>query len=207
MATYADLKSRVARELGRRDLESDIDAACKAGIRLYRGRRFRFNELTATMNTIAGQAWYGVSSGLPAGIQEVDSITVDQWGQQTALCQRAYSELEALDTAQSMRSAPDFWCWYGERLRLWPVPDRVYPLALSCVATIPAPASDDAENAWTGDAEALIRAFAVRTLARDVIRDPEKEAAGERAEIEALRTLDREAAAYQSTGRLAGSGW
>jgi len=206
MATYAELKNRIARELSRNDLASDIDAACKAGIRLYRGRRFRFNELTATMNTIAGQSWYGVSSGLPAGIQEVDSITVDQWGRRTALCQRAYSELETLDTAQSMRSAPEIWCWYGERLRLWPIPDRVYPLAFSCIAAIPEPANDDAENAWTSDAESLIRAFAVRTLARDVIRDPEKEAAGERAEIEALRMLDREAAAYQSTGRLTGSG-
>lgn len=206
MATYADLKNEVARELGRKDLASDIDRACKAGIRLYRARRFRFNELTATMNTVAGQAWYGVSSGLPAGIQEIDSITVDQWGRRTVLCQRAYAELEAVDTAHSTRSAPDFWCWYGERLRLWPVPDRVYPLALSCVVAIPAPASDGEENVWTNDAESLIRAYAVRTLARDVTRDPEKEAAGERAEVEALRMLQNEATQYQSTGRFRGSG-
>lgn len=204
MATYGEMKARIARELHRHNADADIENAVRQAIRHYRSRRFRFNEARATMNTVAGQRYYGVSSGLPSGIQDVDSIIVDQWGRRTALCQCTWAEIEARDTAHSTRGAPDLWCWYGEELRLWPVPDRSYALAFSFVRAIPDPVQDADVSAWTTDAEDLIVANAERRLARDLLRDEAKEAQAARAEEDALRTLLHEAAQYQSTGRLAG---
>jgi len=205
MPTLGELKSEIASDLVRKDLGAEIDRACIAAHRFYRARRLRFNEARTVMNTAIGQGVYGVSSGLPADILEIDSISVDESGWRRLLCQAGSDEIEAMDSPNSTHSVPDVWSIRGEELRLWPVPNKAYPLTIFYLQDLPLPA-DGASNAWTNQAGDLIKAHAKRIIARDKLRDFEYAASQASAEAEALSILVSESGMQQSTGRIRG-GW
>ncbi len=57
-------------------------------------------------------------------------------------------------------------------IRLWPVPNTVFTMRLHAHYKLPYPADGDT-NAWTDDAEELIRSHAKMLLYIDVLEDPD----------------------------------
>lgn len=208
MPDLATLKSRIASDLHRTDLTTSIASAISDAIADYQGRRFHFNQVRDTFVTVAGQQFYEAGAGaddIPTDIAELDAVSLTVSGDTRPVHPRSYAELERLIASTTSRGQPSVYAWYDEQMRLYPVPDAVYTVTLSYLQRIPVPAADGTSNAWTTEAEQLIRAAAKKALQRDVLRDPEGEAASERAESAALRRLKREAMQLD-TGALAPSG-
>ncbi|MGL4559846.1 MAG: hypothetical protein ACRCV5_20305, partial [Afipia sp.] len=90
------------------------------------------------------------------------------------------------------------------QIRLYPIPDAVYTVTLSYLQKIAEPASDGDSNAWTEEAEELIRASAIRRLRRYDLRDYQGAAAAEAEESMHLRRLTKEARML-SVGPLVGA--
>lgn len=179
MATLATLRTRIADELARADLTSQISLAVLSAIQFYRDERFTFKETVATFSTVAGQEWYtsATATFLPT-MESDDSVTVTVSGYPYPLRKVTYETMEALSTAGTTRGIPAYYCFYREQMRLYPAPDAVRTMTVSMIGsgstgwdTYGDPLPDNADGGWTTEAEELIRLHAKIDLFENVIRD------------------------------------
>lgn len=202
MATsLTTLKATIASELSRTDLTTEIAAAISTAIAQYRSKRFEFNELSASFNTVADQESYtSGDTGFPTDLGQIDSIRVTVDGNRYLLEPLAFEELQARSITTTYTGAPTAFAWYGQKLYLNPIPDAVYATLVSYQRRKAAPANDaDTSSVWTNEAEALIRHCAKKLIRRDKMKDPAYVLCQE-AENEALAVLMGESLQLQDDG-------
>lgn len=207
MATYADLQARIARELHRTDLTSDIQSAIKSAIDFYASQRFHWNEKRWSLTTIAGTKFYGQSTPspgtLPSDILEIDSITVTANARIYQLDRMTYIDMDAIDAGTTpLAGYPRLWSWYGGQLRLYPTPNSSYVLNLSGQYQLPALSNDADTNFWTTEAEGLIRCRAKRELYAHLLLDDPNAIRMDALSKEALRSLKAQANKLIASGRI-----
>lgn len=204
MSTLAALKSRIADELARTDLNSQIAQAVSEAIYDYQSTRFSFNQARESLSTVADQEFY-TSDDLPGEVIEIDSIRATINGRTYQLAVWGYQELDRIASTTNTTGQPLAWAWYAEELRLYPVPDGAYTLTISYHKRIDAP-SDAEENVWTNEKYAgqLIRYSALRRIALDYLKDDAEGAKYAQGESVQLRRLGKESRQL-STGCLVGS--
>lgn len=198
MGTMADLKDRIAREIHRSGMETEIGEAVSDAIKDYQTVRFAFNQTRDTFSTVAGTEFYA-DSIIPDDIAEVDSLTITVNGRDVTLPPWPFSVMERIQTTANSRGQPQAWCWYAEQIRLYPVPDAVYTVTVSYLQKLEEPASGSS-NAWTDEAEQLIRHSAKKRLYRDVLMDANSAVASDGAESNAYRQLMRASRQLQTGG-------
>jgi hypothetical protein len=201
--TLAELKARIAAELHRSDLASQIAYAIGDAVAFYQSKRFRFNEARATFSTVAGTEFYGTTI-IPTDIAQIDSVTVKVNGRQVQLPAWSFLLMEQIRTTTNSRSQPWTWSWWGDQIRLYPVPDAAYVVTLSYLQKIDQPAADGDSNAWTTDAAALIRHAAKRMVLSEFAEDVQGAGVAGAAENAEYKRLRREGQQL-NTGGLAGS--
>ena len=202
MATsLTTLKATIASELNRTDLTSEIAAAISTAITYYRSKRFEFNELSASFNTVADQESYtSGDTGFPTDLGQIDSIRLTVNGNRYMLEPIPFEELQARSITTTVTGAPTSFAWYGQKLYLNPIPDAVYATLVSYQRRKAAPANDaDTSSVWTNEAEALIRHCAKKLIRRDKMKDPAYTLCQE-AENEALAVLMGESLQLQDDG-------
>lgn len=207
MATYADMKSRIADEMHRDDLTSQIQEAILSAVSFYAGKRFAGNEKRGTITTINGTRFYATDTAspgtLPTDIAEIDSIVINVDGREYRLQQVSYEELESEDAGATLTLGdPIKWAWYAGQLRLYPTPNQARVLTLSYQTILTALSADSDSNFWTNDAEALIRSRTKRYIAMHYTRDQEVSQAMSIAEQEELAALKKRANKLISGGRI-----
>jgi hypothetical protein len=183
MATYADLKTRLATEMVRDDLSGDLetqrDLAIARAIEFYQGERFWFNtgsgSATATTSIVA----------MPVTMRIIDDVALSDG---TLLQKTKVRKL--LGSPKS--GTPTHWAEYAGGLYVWPTPGSSTALTLYGVRHIDAPTDDSDETVWTNEAYDLISAHSRFILYRDVFRDPEGAQLAKGAIDEALMRLRSE---------------
>lgn len=186
------------------DLEPTILLHINDAIAHYRARRFWFNEQPTssalTSTTTASNSYVSRYTGLI----QLDSLRITVSGQKEELTQVGFEEMERLHDGSTSTGEPFLYCLYGDRIRLYPTPNDTYTLTWSGIFEDTTVLDDDAdENAWTTEAEQLIRHRACKTFMRDVTKDmPEVVAGKELAEREALQMLERETIKRSATRRI-----
>ena len=203
--TFADLKTRIADELARTDLTSQIELAVLNAVAHHQRERFWFNEVYgATFSTVASQAWYAAAAlaDIPY-IVEIDSLTITVSATVYQLTRRTYDEIEAMDVGGTYGDPTDY-CYFNQQIRLFPVPNLVRTCSLSYHKRLTALSGSSDSNAWTikADAEELIRQRAKADLFANVIRNFEAADRAERAEAIALMRLREETTRRVSSGRV-----
>ena len=174
MATLATLKARIADELARTDLTSQIVYAIDDAIRHYETYPWWFLEAESSSSTADGTAAYA----LPADFSRIVAATVTESGRRYPLTAITYEEYRSKQIEETVtKSRPDEYALWAEQISLYPTPDAVYTLKVNYTKALGAPATDDASNEWTTECEPLIRARAKRELYLHVIRDYEEAAA------------------------------
>jgi hypothetical protein len=194
MTTLADLKTRIATEMVRSDLEAGGDLAAQLLIHIQRAcefyshERFWFNQIVTTAPTVAGTQ----TVDLPAAMRIIDKITIP--ASYTTLCKATLPELDPGMTAQS--GIPTKYTAYTssgtDYIRLYPVPDAVYTLQITGVQYVAPPSADADDTIWTNEAQDLIVARTRMTLYRDQFRDPDGTQLAIASVQEALQALRRE---------------
>lgn len=206
MATFADLKTRIADELHRTDLTSQISKAVLSAVQFYAVHRFTGNEKRGTITTIDGTRFYDTSTAspgtLPTDIADIDSIVCTVSGGDYMLEKVPYEELEDTDPGTTLNTGdPIKWAWYANKLRLYPTPNAARVLTLSYQTILTALSADGDTNFWTNDlGEQLIRARAKKDIAANVLHNDALAAKMDLLEREALSQLRKH------TNKLAGSG-
>jgi hypothetical protein len=215
MTTYLVMQTRIADEIVRDDLASQIRNAINDAIRTWEGVRFSFNERRYLINTVADTEYYdltdtdvlffedGSNIGTGATLLEIDDIRItvnNSWYSLTPRTDAWFSRNSG--PATQYTGQPDSYGVFGNVLRLFPIPDAVYPLSLPGLGRLsPNPLSADGDtNPWMVEGEALIRQQAKYIIYRDIVRDAEGKANAAEGLQEAQWQLERKAAGKLYTG-------
>lgn len=176
MTTYAVMQTRIADELARSDLTSQIQKAILSAVAHYQKERFYFNEAVGTFSTVASQAWYS-SSDLAdlATLAEIDTLRLATGATSYRLLATTIQWIEERDNSTAITADPTHYAYYRRQLRLWPTPNQTRTVTMNYIDVPAALSADSDSNCWTTDAEALIRYRAKGDLFANVIRDNPEE--------------------------------
>lgn len=169
--TYLDMQTRIADELVRSDLSSQIQAAIKSAISFYAAEHFYFNEKRAYRLTTDGTEFVA----LPSDFVDMIKLTLTVGDYKYPLEQRTFSYIEERNTNANWKSRPVEFALWNDQVRLYPVPDGQYQLNIAYQSELEELNADTDTNAWVkgSDAEELIRLHAKVDLLENVIRGPE----------------------------------
>lgn len=208
MTTFATMRSRIADDLSRTDLTTQINLAINRAIIYFESERFWFSETTGTFSTIANQQSYGTGDSLPSDIKEIDDpvrITISSTNI-PSLKRIPYAELLAKDIGAFV-GQPSEWSWFQSKMYFYPRPDSIKTITLSYQKSYTALSGDSDTNDWTVYAESLIESAARYDLFKNTIRD-EAQASGEKEQIayhlNCLREKNRK---LVSVGRVTPTSW
>jgi hypothetical protein len=189
MTSYADMQNRIADELGARaDLLvptpgsntalGPIPAAIQTAIARWERQHFYFNELRQAnaFTTAQGQEFYGaatapVAAALIASLAQLDKATITVSGNRYTLNPRTNQYLEDVSVNPAVLGQPIDYAYFAEQLRLYPIPDNAYPIALLGTERLPPLVNPGDTNSWMTDAEALIRTEAKLDLYENTLHD------------------------------------
>lgn len=168
--TLGLMKSRIADEIARTDLTSQIGLAIEEAIDEAATNRFWFNEARAlTFSTVAGQEYY--TSDELAAMVEIDAIWFTANGQRRNLSVAGNINVNDLSDGSPSSGEPSNWSRYGDEFRLHPIPRDVWTVSIDGTTKFPELTDDDQSNPWMVQGERYVRALAKRILFADVIRD------------------------------------
>ncbi|HYE38222.1 phage adaptor protein [Methylocaldum sp.] len=195
MSTLGEVKARIADELNRTDLDSQIGAAITRAIRTHGAKRFWFLEARQTQTVTAEDEYVN----LPSGTRNIDLIQVQIGETWYPLCKVSLAAMDDLKGMNVSEGQPTDYAVEKTRLRLYPTPDQAYTLSL--IGTFDLTLADDSDtNAWTTEAEDLIVATVKKHICRDIIIDETRAMLCQGAETEALNLLQDETVRRLSTG-------
>lgn len=219
MTTYAIMQARIADEIIRTDLTSQIQNAIQSAIQDLEGNRYHFNVAKLLLTTTAGTNTYSTvaGSGAPFTYEDGTALPTGAALLEPELCVLIYNMTSYplvpvtpgwLDTAYgaSMRGQPTHFAIYNQTFRVAPIPDNTYTLRVSSLIKLQTLINSSDSNGWMVDGEKLVRARAKRLLYRDVLRDMEGAQLAAQAEAEAQMALDRKVS-LQGGNRLQAWGY
>lgn len=204
MGTLGEMQDRIADELARDDLSAQITKAIKSAIQHYERRRFYFNETRDIEFSLSdGQEFYSSADNpdIPR-IVDIDRVTVTVSNNRYTLTPRTYGYLESISAGVERSSIPEDYAYYAEQLRIYPIPNQNAPVRVSGVVRLSTLSASTDSNAWTTDAEELIRTHAKRDLYAHVIRDIDEALVMQTYEQGVLQMLDAETTSRASSGRV-----
>lgn len=204
MSTYLDMITRIADESLRADMTDQIKLCIQDAIAHYEVERFWFNQFRdRTFMTSDGQEFYGAAdNGDIPSILDFDAVTLSVGPTRWPLTKTAYAELESWNADAATRGQPTHYAYWGRQIRLYPVPDNAYQVRLSGLFKLPTLVADSDENAWTDDAEDLIRNRAKSILYSQYLRDDANAARAMALELAVHERLTTTAARRLATGDI-----
>lgn len=185
---YSELLERVALDLGnRQDLLAPVPPSTVAVIPSKVQGRIRYyqkalfspsNQLDYSITTIRAQSIYKI----PKGNQSIAGIRLLLGNIWLRLSWRRYDVILNMDAINPpFITLPSLYAQRGLTFRLFPTPDRAYPLELLVNDSPPPPVDATDENFWTDEgpqgASTLIIAAACADICRRPLNDQAKAAA------------------------------
>lgn len=178
MPTYSDLKTDIADSIDDTtgEYSAQIVKAILKAIRYCERTLYYFNETRdQTFVTVDGQEWYGAAdnANIPTLVHIDQIYSEDPQGQRTVLLRYLPEDLEILSDNSAARGQPYCWTYFGERIRLYPVPGAtVYTMRLQLAPYRVAPLVSDVDtNVWTNEAYDMVFERSKYHLAADTLKD------------------------------------
>lgn len=179
MTTLATMKSRIASELRRSNLTTQIASAITSAIESYKHERFWFNETrTITFSTVAAQWAYTADDDADLGnLQRIDYVHATVGDTTFTLPAMPAEELDRKNVDADTDGQPLAYAYYQDEFWVYPIPDDAYTIRIGGIIGKAAPASDaETGNVWMVEAEKLIRSRAKYELYQHVLMDQVKAA-------------------------------
>lgn len=175
MSDLATMKSRIASELRRSNLTSQIASAITTAIEAYQHERFWFSESRADIyfSTVDTQWQYDADDDADfAKLRRIDYVHATIGDNVYTLDYLPPAEIERLNSDGDFEGQPLSWSWYQQELWIYPIPNDAFPIRVAGLIAPAAPASDaEADNPWMTHAERLIRCRAKFELYQHVLMD------------------------------------
>jgi len=147
-----------------------------AAIRYCERETYYFNETRdETFATVDGQEWYGVgdNAAIATAVRIHELYLEDGNIRRVTLRRASPEELESLADSSASRGEPYAWTWFGQRIRLYPIPGpTVFTIRMQLGPyRLALPMGEDENSAWYDEAFDLIKARAKYILAKDTLKD------------------------------------
>lgn len=211
MSNLGTMKSRIADELARSDLASQIAFAIMDAIEAYQPERMFFNESrNITFATVAGTQDYTALTGdvsLVKDIYAIDHVHITIGSTVDELDYIYPEEFDLLSDNGAWTGQPYGYTLYNNTIRLLPEPSDAWTVRIAGHIKKAVPADDgESSNPWMTDAERLIRSRAKYELALHVLRDTELASALASAVTESFDILKGTSNKKVGTGSIRSSG-
>jgi hypothetical protein len=175
MATYVDMRNRIADELAN---DGDITAAqinnaIKDSIKDYEADGFWFNQKVATFSTVAAQELYGAAAlaDIPNMVR-ISSMRIPLTEGIGSIEGVANETIEDVQDG-SVTGTPRLYSRFENQIRLYPIPEAVQSIKVSYIYKLAELSADGDNNAWTSDCEELIRQAAKKRLCANILLSDE----------------------------------
>ncbi|WP_316219386.1 hypothetical protein [Bradyrhizobium sp. SZCCHNR2026] len=207
MASYLDLQNAIASDLTRSDLASQIQGAIQDAVKQYERQRFWFNTTRSlTFRTVPGQATYtGADLAQIPDIIRIDRLFL-RWG--TSIYPLDWyepDEFEFLTALNVSNGRPTIYTYVDRQIIMYPEPVQAWVIRPHMHYRLPPLVNPTDANAWTNEAENLIRAQAKLILYMNVLEDADG-AGRMQVQIPGLKAgIDYETSARSATGRIRGT--
>lgn len=203
MATYTQLKTRVATDINRTALiDTEVSAAVQSAIDFYANEPFWFKESRNVAVTVDGTEYYDLPSNIGPSIQSIN-ITIS--GNKYPLERVGYNKIEEVYVPSTTYTGhPQVFAIYDEKIRLYPIPDASYTLSMSNYLNLDDLSASTDTNAWTTHGFELIRYRAGSDLWLNYLHNPSMSAAAERKEAQALANLKKKSSGIVSSNKIQG---
>lgn len=201
MATLAWLKAKIASDLHRSDLTTQITDAVTSAIDHYSRESFWFMEGSSTFTTSASQVAYTASTSL----RSINTVLAQVSGSKYPVKVVHYKDIDEMDTGIET-GQPIYMTYWDNAYRFYPNPNGAYPITISYTRDIGEP-SASGSNAWTTHGKELIRFRAEWDIYQNYLRNGDMAAVAKNSEMDALMSLSREDRGRRSTGTLRKSGF
>lgn len=166
---FITMVTRIASELRRSNLNTEIKAAINDAIFEGSSQRFYFNEMRGlSFPTVVGQESYA-----DLGITEIDSMYYLIGATRYDVWPRNNNDMNMIVQGNNIGGQLEIYSRYGLNLRLYPLPGTIQTIYLDGYGRMtPYPLVNDADtNTWMVDGEKYIRNLAKSIVLRDVVRD------------------------------------
>lgn len=160
--TLTDMRNRIADELHRSDLTTEIDRQIQSAIEHYETSRFRWNEKkdVAIATTVQGQREYSLSSDF----LEFDTLKIVYNGTFIPLRLKTYQWIDENDSQEvAIEGTPAYYTTYGDTqgvLRIFPTDNQTHSLIGAYHYRTALTYTASSSEAWFTQGEELIRSRA-----------------------------------------------
>jgi len=204
MSTFAQMKTRIADDIKRSDLATQIGIAINRAIEFYEKDRFFFSETSGTFATVSGQESYGTSDNVPSTIAEIDEVTLTESSSNIfPLDKTSFSSIRAMNVGGTTATGvPLDYTYYMEKFWLTPIPNGVYTVTVYFKKNYASLSADGDTNDYTEEAEDLIEARARWWLYKRIIKDYEAAGEAKIEELEALSSLQSKTTMLITSGAV-----
>jgi len=182
-STYGVLQSRIADDLNRTDLTTQIPQNILLAIEHYKNEATWFNETSQTLTATVGQAYVNP----PTDLLAIEDLYITISGIDIRLVPQERNDV--IEFRPTSNGRPLAYCFYQGRFELDRKPDTAYSLPLYYRAQLLALSGTSDANIWTTDCEDLIVFHAEKMLYANVVKDFEKATAAGAQEAAALTRL------------------
>jgi len=148
-----------------------------------------------TMGDVTGASVNATSSTVGATIRVVQAPRYD-------IEPISYQQYSGYQGQTGSTGQPSQYCYYQDRLYLYPTPGSVYALMFWYIKRLPALSADGDTNGWTNFAEPVIRNRAKWDIFLNLLRNMKLAQAAKAQETDAMDALETEHVQRNTTGRL-----
>lgn len=189
--TYAQLQAKIQDEILGSPTTSEIQLAIGDAIANFESMAFYFNQIrywggtagsTSNLQTVAGQELYsGLDLPVLAVMPAISNIQVIAFSNRYSLRSRTKKWMDEQSVSPTWQGLPtDYTIVDGTSVRLYPIPNAVYPLIVYGTTRFYPLVNPTDYNCWSNRAESLIRQEAKRLLFLNITRNPMQAAAMEK---------------------------
>lgn len=196
MATLANMRTRIADDLNRSDLTSQINEAINRAIDFYEKEQFWFQDATGTFATVDGQKVYTTSDSLPSDIATIDYMEITSGTTDYTLTEKPVKWIE-ISNPQDTEGLPTNFGWWDYSVYFYLVPDAAYTVTVYYQKSYADLSADGDSNDFTTYAEDLIEARARWWLNTRVLYDFPAADRAKAEEAEALMALRQKHSNYK----------
>lgn len=174
MATYQDMQNRIADELDRSDLTTQIQQAINSAVSFYARKNFFGTETSFTFNTVVGQEYYGVADAPEIATSPfLDELNVNINTGRIQMSRQTFEYIDSISFLPTATGQPYLWAYRSKQIRFYPIPSQVYVVTAQNTPRLGLLSDPNTSNFWTDTdegAECLIRTKAKLYLLLNVIR-------------------------------------
>lgn len=193
MSTLEQMTSRIADDLNRSDLDTQIKQAINRAITHYKPRAFWFSEASQSFTLQASVYQYTSSnSALPSEYQKADLLEVTVNGNPYPIKKISFTEIKYLMSGSSITGYPQNFAEYGGQLWIYPIPNQSLTATLYYQKNYTTLSASSDTNEFLVYAEDLIEARSRWWINSRIIKDYEAADRDSAEESQALQPLLRQ---------------